>query len=165
MSNNIRFGFCDVTYNGITYNNLADKAVFQAIPTYTKMFGGSPKKTYYLLEEYTVSLTLSLNFESYETLKLSFPAFKDYQNGMYDAPNKVNEEGTLLTIHPRSYGSNKNFDITMFLAIVDPEMGFNRTFDKSLDKINVRFLGQPSKKINEDNTYFFIGDAMKAGVI
>ncbi|WP_163581112.1 hypothetical protein [Gracilibacillus saliphilus] len=159
------YGLCDVTYNGITYKNLASESTFNAEPTYEILKGGIGKK-FYFLTDYQVSLDIELNEENYDTLKLSNPALKDYNNGLYDKPTNVNPVGKLLTIHPVDAGHNKKYDITIFKAIIDPEKGFDRTFGKELDTIKVRFIGKPAKNINREifKSYFFIGDLDQAGV-
>lgn len=164
----IPFGLCDVIFDGVSLTNLADKAVFQAIPSYKKLHGGKGNTIKrYLLEDYKVSMTLSLTNESYETFKLTSPSLKDFSNGLYDNPSKVDISGKVLTIHPRFVGNIKDYDITLFSAIVDPEQSFVRTYDKNLDKFEIKFIGQPAKDINNEgfNSYFYIGDAEKAGVI
>lgn len=165
--NDIRIpvGLCDVTYNDVTYQSLASEAVFEVAPSYQTVKVGALGKMY-LLEDYEVSLTIALTEESYNTLKLSNPALKDYKGGLYDNPALVNQQGKRLIIHPVNAGNSKEYDITIFNAIIDPENGFTRTYQKGVDMINVRFIGQPGKSINENvfQSFYFIGDTAEAGV-
>lgn len=160
MNNEIHipFGLCDITYDGITHSNLADEAVFNVEPVYeTVRFGHFQKK--YFLTDYTVSLEIALTEENYQNLKLAFPALKDLNGGLYDDPTNVNLEGKQLTIHPVEADS-KEYDITVFSVIIDPEKPFTRTYSKEADMITVKFLGQPSRNFGTDNfkSFFYIGD-------
>ncbi|WP_373892772.1 hypothetical protein [Virgibacillus sp. CBA3643] len=161
----VPIGVCDVVFRGQTYFQLADAAVFEAMPTYETLSMGQFEKRH-ILSDYLVSLDLSLNDENYDTLKLAYPALKDYGAGLYDNPSMVNYEGEPLIIHPISMGDDKEYDITIFSAILDPEKGLTRTYAKGVDAISIRFLGQPSEKINGNKfkSYFFIGDTEGAGI-
>lgn len=167
MNDDIRvpLGVCDVTFQEQTYFQLADAAVFEAIPTYDNVRAGQFQKLY-MVTDYVVSLDLMLNDENYNTLKLSYPALQDYKNGLYDNPAKVNYHGEPLVIHPVEAGESKEYDITIFSAILDPEKGYTRTYSKGLDMVSIRFLGQPAKRFegNAFKSYFFIGDTDEAGV-
>ncbi|AIF45431.1 hypothetical protein [Virgibacillus sp. SK37] len=166
MSNlRIPVGLCDITYDGKTYSNLGSEALFETDKKYKKMNHGQ-QQIKYMLEEYVVSLTLSLSEENYETLKLADQSLKDYSGGLYDNPSKIDYDGKELIIHPVESGNDKTYDIVIFKAIVDPENPMIRTFSKGADTINIRFLGQPSKQIagNTFKSYYFIGDPVKAGV-
>ena len=166
----IPFGLCDVAYNGVTYTQLADEATFEAIPKYTKLQHGQFEKIP-MLEDYEVSLQLYLNEEKYETLLLSNPSLKllevnSVNLGLYDDPSSINLQGQPLTIHPVEAGSSKEYDITIFKAIVDYEQSYKRVFRRGIDTLSIRFIGQPSKQINGNvfKSYYFIGDVVRAGV-
>jgi len=161
----IPIGLCDVTYDGVTHTNLADEAMFEAKPTYQTLKGGQFNK-HYILEDYRVSFELYLSEESYDTLKLANPSLKEYNGGLYDNPSNVNQNGKQLVIHPSEAGESKDYDITIFSAIIDPKQPYSKTYKKGLDMVKVRFLGQPDKNINgnEFKSYYFIGDTVEAGV-
>jgi hypothetical protein len=161
----IPIGLCDVTYNGITHTALADEAIFEAKPKYSIVRKGQMEKIP-LLEDYDVSLQLYLHEETYETMKLANPSLHDYNGGLFDDPTKVNLIGKQLTIHPAEAGDSKEYDITLFSAILDYEQSYKRVFRKGIDTISIRFLGQPSKQINGNKfkSYYFIGDVVGAGV-
>ncbi|UNC92712.1 hypothetical protein [Candidatus Contubernalis alkaliaceticus] len=161
----IPIGLCKLIYGTQTLNNLADRAVFQAIPKYKQLFGGKGNTTQkYLLEKYDVSMIVSLTEENYDTLKLSIPYLETYEQGFYDNPNNPNMEGKPLIIHPSEAGETKEYDIVILDAILNPEKPFVRTYDKRVDKINVHFLGRPVMR-NDKLSYFFIGDWDSSGVL
>ncbi|MEB1806598.1 MAG: hypothetical protein LPK26_04695 [Bacillaceae bacterium] len=153
-------GLCEITYDGVKLSNLADKVVFEAIPKYQKLRAGKMVKRY-LLEDYNVSLTMSISNETYQTMKLANPALKDHEHGLYDNPSGVQRQGKQITIHPYHAGDSKEYDITIFSAIPDPEQPYVRTYDKKQDKVNIRFIGQPSKSFEGEDlfkSFYFIGD-------
>jgi hypothetical protein len=162
----IPIGLCEITYGDTVLKRFADKAQFQAIPTYKKMYKGFEDRAY-LLEAYEVSLTLSLTEETYQNLLLAIPHLQQYQEGYYDNPSKVDTMGKTLIIHPLQAGNSKEYDIVIFRAIPDPEQLFTRTYDKKQDSISVKFIGLPGKQINGEKfkSYFFIGDWQTSGVI
>lgn len=158
------YGLCKVTYDGEQLEYLADKVVFEARPKYQTLKVGKGEKRF-LLEDYEVSLTMSLSNEQYETLKLANPSLQDHEHGMYDNPSAVNKKGKKLTIHPYEAGESKEFDLTIFSAIVDPKQPYIRTYDKKMDKVRIRFLGQPARQMSDSKfkSYYFIGDVEKVG--
>jgi hypothetical protein len=133
------------------------------------MYGGSPKRIVgYLVADYQVSLNLSLHEETYENMKLAYPALQtDSYGGMYDNPSKINYTGQPLTIHPLESGDSKEYNITIISAIVDPEKLYKRVYGKEQDSLIIRFKGLPAKQFTGETfkSYFYIGDAVKAGVI
>ncbi len=159
----IPLGLCEVSYDGQQIKYLADKVVFEAKPKYQTMQAGQGKG--YILEDYEVSLTMSVSNELYETMKLANPSLIDHAHGMFDNPTEVNKKGKQLTIHPYEAGDSKKYDITIFSAIVDPKQPYIRAFDKKMDKVKIRFLGQPSKQMSDSKfkSYYFIGDVEKVG--
>jgi len=168
MINDIKipFGLCSITYDGVRLPSMADEGVFSAVPTYMKMFGGALNSTQdYILESYEVTFTVSINHESYESLKLHMQTLQSHEHGLYDNPSNVNTKGKRLVIHP--YGSDsKEFDICIWEAYISPETGFNRTFKKEADAFEITFIGKPAKNHTDNklmNSYFFIGDWEKAG--
>lgn len=157
--NNIALGLCDVIYDGKTYSQLASEAVFNAEPEYEVVNGGKLQK-FYILKDYHVSVEFSLHEESYETLKLANPSLESFgDGGLYDNPQRK-QEGKLLTLHPVSQGNDNHLDVNIFSAIVDPEKSFTRTYDKGVDELEVRFIGQPSKSFNKNEfeSFYYIGD-------
>jgi hypothetical protein len=162
------YGLCDITYDGKTYSNLADEAEFQVIPKYQKLkIGNGLGEFKYLLEDYYVSLSVVLTEENYETLKLANPSLQNYGGGFYDDPTRVNGEGKPLIIHPSNVDESiKDYDITIFRAVIDPESPYNRIFSKGIDKVRVNFIGKPYITLGNSKfkSYFFIGDTQKAGV-
>ncbi len=163
---NIPLGLCDITYDGVTHSNLASEAIFKAQPTYEVIPYGVMQKDY-ILTDYKVTLDFALSEESYQTLKLANASLVDDGNGMYDNPSRDDlTDGKPLIIHPVYLGENKEYDITIFSAYVDPEKSFERTYSKGLDMIEVRFIGQPAHQFDNNgfNSHFYIGDAEKAGV-
>ncbi|WP_339227840.1 hypothetical protein NSQ77_20000 [Oceanobacillus sp. FSL K6-2867] len=167
MTNEIRipFGACDVTYDGITLPTIADEAIFQAIPTYSPVYGGAGNTIQkYILESYEVTFTVLINHESYETLKLHSPILKNHVNGLYDDASNVDMTGKRLVVHPHGTDS-KEFDLCIWEAYISPENGFTRTFKKEADTFEIRFVGKPSNFLADINSYFFIGDWSKVGVI
>ncbi|MCR1833134.1 hypothetical protein NSA56_01820 [Oceanobacillus caeni] len=166
MEMNIPIGLCDITYDGQTHYNLASEAIFRAEPTYETIRFGALKKGH-LLTDYIVSFEFNLSEESYNTLKLSNASLVNYKGGMYDNPlRKLSIEGKPLTIHPVDYGNSKEYDITIFKAIIDPKKAFERVYSKGTEMINIRFLGQPAQQINRSgfNSFYYIGDTVKAGI-
>jgi hypothetical protein len=162
------FGLCEVTYDNTKLGIFADKAEFNAVPSYEKLFGGAGKsKTFYILKNYQVLLNLALQEETYENMKLAFPALQTDEYGMYDNPAKVDTTGKTLTIHPIESGDNLEYDITIFSAYIDPEKPYKRVYDKEKDSLIVRFKANPAKQFTGETfkSYFYIGDAVKAGVI
>jgi hypothetical protein len=169
MSEEIRipYGQCEITYGDTKLKYLAEAVEFNAVPEYEKYSYGQFQIAY-LLKNYTVTLDLELQEETYENMKLSFAGFKeDELGGMYDDPSNVDTTGKLLTIHPLESGNSKEFDLTIFRAIVDPEHTYKRVYGKEKDTISVRFIGLPTKPFGDGHfkSAFYIGDAEKAGVI
>lgn len=162
------FGLCDVTYGDTNLTTLqADAAVFEATPHYKKMYGGK-MEPFYLLQSYDVSFTLSLAEESYQNLTLAMPQLQAYSKGGYfDNPSRVDTSGMPLIIHPKVHGDDRYFDIVILRAIPDPENPFTKTYGKQADKYNVKFIGLPSKQVNDEkySSYFYIGDWQASGVI
>ncbi|MBU9714419.1 hypothetical protein [Evansella tamaricis] len=155
-------GLCQVTYDGVSLSPLAEKVVFEAIPKYQELKGGQ-MQTFYLFEDYKVMLTMSISNETYETMKLSNPGLQDHEHGLYDNPAKIERDGKQITIHPYDAGESKEYDITIFSAIPDPNIPFKKTYDKRQDKVRLRFIGQPSKSFDDNKlkSYYFIGDYEK----
>ncbi len=168
MIEDIKFsiGLCEVTYGDMTLTYLADKCVFSAIPKYQKVYGGKGKAIQkYLLDEYNVSLDLSLHEESYNNLKLAL-SHESNENGFYATPQNVDTTGKPLIIHPKQKGESKEHDIVVFRAIVDPEQEFIKVYDKKLDNLQLRFIGVPMDKGDSELLrYFYIGDWEAEGVI
>ena len=168
MTNDIRipFGACDITYGDVILPTMADEAVFQAIPSYSPLYGGAGNTIQkYILESYEVTFTVLINHESYETLKLHSPTLKNHVNGLYDNASDVDMTGKRLVIHPQGNGDSKEFDLCIWDAYVSPETGFTRTFKKEADTFEIKFVGKPTNLIDDGNSYFFIGDWEQAGVI
>jgi hypothetical protein len=165
---NIPFGLCQITYNDVILSAMGSEGTFYAIPKYQVLSSGvMGSKKNYILEEYYVGFEVSLEHESYETLKLHMPTLQNHKNGLYDSPNKVNTKGKRLVIHPYSAGASKDFDLCIWDAYIDPESVFKRTFDKQSDKFNVRFIANCVDKHIDPNlikSYFFMGDWSKVGV-
>lgn len=163
----LSIGICDITIDGNTYYNLGSDAIFTAQPTYETYRYGKMKKGYILLD-YFVALDFTLSHENYDILKMALPALRDFESGLYDNPSNINYEyGKQVIIHPVDLGESKEYDITLFNAIPDPEQEFEKIYGKGVNPISIRLLALPTKKFedNEFNSYFFIGDAEKAGVI
>lgn len=162
----IPIGLCEITFGGEEIRYLADKAEFNAIPSYDKFKAGYFEKVY-MLKDYAVTFEVSLAEESYKNIQMSAPFLKTGKFGLYDNPQHVNQQGKPLIIHPLDAGASKEYDIVIFNAIVDPENSYVRTYDKKQDSLSVRFLGLPSSTIGQGNfkSYFFIGDWEKEGVI
>lgn len=162
----IPIGLCQITYGGAEIKYLAEKADFNAIPTYVKVYKGFHEPSY-LLSDYKVSFSISLAEENYKNIQLSAPFLQSDGTGFYDNPGKVNGKGLPLIIHPYDSGDSKEYDILIFNAIPDPENPYKRTYDKTQDSISVSFIGLPSRKFsdNQFKSYFYIGDWEKAGVL
>lgn len=163
---NIPFGLCEITYDGSKLPMMADEGIFSAIPIYQKLFGGAlNSEVNYLLQSYQVSFTVTINEESYNSLKLHMPSLESHEHGLYDNPSNVNTKGKKLIIHP--YGADsREFDICIWNAYISPDTEFNRTFKKESDGFEVTFVGKPVKQHtdkNLENSYFFIGDWSKVG--
>ncbi|WP_391115990.1 hypothetical protein [Psychrobacillus sp. L3] len=161
----IPFGLCEITYDDMKLPAMADEGVFSAIPTYTKMFGGALNDVNgYILESYEVTFKVSVNDESYETLKL-MQTLETHEDGLYDDPSNFDIEGKRLIIHPFD-AVDKEFDICIWNAYISPETGFKRTYKKETDEFEIVFIGTRVKNKSNphmNNTYFFIGDWEKVG--
>jgi hypothetical protein len=162
----IPIGLCSIKFGNDSINYLADKAEFNAIPTYKKLKKGQFENCY-LLEDYSVTFSIFLSEESYKNIQLSSPFLQKASNGLYDNPNKVNLKGLPVIIHPLDSGDSKEYDIVIFNAIVDPENPYTRIYDKGMDRLNVKFIGLPGKSFNNQifKSYFYIGDWEQAGVL
>ncbi|MBS4207446.1 hypothetical protein [Bacillus sp. FJAT-50079] len=158
---NIPFGLCEITYDDIKLPAMASDGVFSAIPTYKPMFGGALAETQrYILESYEVTFTVSIEHQSYETLKMHMQTLKDHQHGLYDDASNVNMEGKRLIVHPKGTDS-KEYDLCILEAYISPEEGFKRTFKKEKDMFEITFIGKMAKNHVDGsliNSYFFIGD-------
>lgn len=169
MKNEIRipFGLCEITYDGVRLPAMADEGIFSAVPTYKKILGGALGSVQgYILESYDVTFTVSVNDESYDTLKMMH-RLKEHEHGLYDDPSHVDISGKQLIIHP--FGAkSKEFDICIWNAFISPETGFNRTFKKEVDGFEIVFIGKAEEQIFDDKlkkSYFFIGDWEKAAEV
>lgn len=173
----IPIGNCEISYNGMKLNRFADSAKFEAIPKYKVTSGGALQgERLYILEEYNVSVIVSLAYESYDTLKMAMPLLKEYHDGLLQSNHSAStmfENGRArkdipLIIHPIDAGDSKEFDICIFRAIIDPENKYTRTYDiRKQDKIDVKFIGLPARQYKDEinKSYFYIGDWEKAGVL
>lgn len=165
MSNiHVPFGLCEIIYDGVKLPSMADEGIFSAKPTYRTLFSGRGNATKsYMLESYDVTFTVPLDDESYNTLQM-LSTLQQHNDGFYDNSSKVDTEGKRLVIHPHGV-DGREFDICIWNAYISPETGFDRIYKKEVDSFEVKFIGQPSyhadSKLN--NSYFFIGDWMKAG--
>lgn len=163
----IPFGLCEITYDGVKLPAMASEGIFSAVPTYMKMFGGALNNTRgYMLESYDVTFTVSINDESYNSLKLHMQTLQSHEHGLFDNPSKVNMKGNNLVIHPYGNGNSKEFDICIWDAYISPEVEFNRTFKKEVDEFQVIFIGKSVESHTDSklvNSYFFIGDWSEAG--
>ncbi|WP_286231315.1 hypothetical protein [Neobacillus mesonae] len=165
---NIPFGLCKITYGGTVLPSIGSAGEFKAIPKYEVPTSGALNhKKHYILTEYNVIFEVSLENESYETLKLHMPTLQSHEYGLFDSPSNVNTTGKRLIIHPYTAGESKEFDLCIWDAYLDPETEFNRKYDKVTNKFNVRFIAnrfENSVDTRLANSYFFIGDWSKVGV-
>jgi hypothetical protein len=163
------YGLCDVTWNTHNFNQykLSGEVTFNAIPKYQKIFGGKGNTVKgYLLESYDVNLSLSIDSETYNTLKLAIPHFDETVNGFYDNPSNVNMVGSPLVVHPYRSGVSKEYDITILSAYLDPEQPYERVYDKRKSTIELKFIGQPVERdYGQIQSYFFIGDWEAEGIL
>lgn len=166
---NIPYGLCKITFGDTILPAMGSEGIFQATPKYRILNGGAVgNKKNYLLEDYRVSFEVSLEHESYQTLKMHMQTLQEHEHGLFDAPHKVNTNGKILIIHPHAAGESQAFDLCIWDAYLDPETEFKRTFDKEVDKFNVRFIGNRVERHNDYklvNSYFFIGDWSKVGAV
>lgn len=163
--NHIPIGLCDITINGETYYSLGDDAYFRVQPAYETYRYGKMQKGY-ILSDYVVSFEFSLDQINYDVLKMAM-SLQEYENGFYDDPSAINfEHGKQVIIHPVDLGDNKDYDITLFSAIVDPEQELEKVYSKSVNPIRIRLIALPHKSFKDSNfnSHYFIGDAEKAGV-
>lgn len=162
------FGLCDITYGDMQMSTLADAVTFEAVPIYTKLYGGQGEK-FFMFGDYEVSLNVYLAEESLQNLTLAIPHLQPYANGgFYDNPLKVDRTGKPLIIHPRIHGEDREFDLVIMRAIVDPENPFQKVYGKDADKYHVRFIGLPSKQLDDESkykSYFYFGDWQASGVL
>ncbi|WP_416147896.1 hypothetical protein ACM26V_16835 [Salipaludibacillus sp. HK11] len=161
---NIPFGLCSITYGDMQLPFIADEAVFTAIPIYQNMFGGVLNATQnYILIDYQVSFTVSIDSESYNTLKLHMPTLQKHKHGLYDSASNVDMTGKQLVIHPK-INDTRDYDICIWEAYISPKTEFKRTFKKDADKFEITFKGKRVNDHNDPNlieSYFFIGDWLK----
>lgn len=164
--NYVPIGLCDITIDGETYYSLGDDAYFRVQPTYETYRYGKMQKGY-ILTDYVVSFEFSLEQVNYDVLKMAM-SVHEYGNGLYDDPSSINfQEGKQVIIHPVDLGNNKDYDITLFSAIVDPEQEFEKVYGRGVNPISIRLIALPHRSFNGSNfnSFYFIGDAEKAGVI
>jgi hypothetical protein len=167
MNFNIPFGLCEITFGDITLPSMGSEGTFSAIPKYKKIFGGRlNSETKYLLEQYDVTFEVSFEQESIELLQLYMPSLRSDENGLYDKPSSLNLETNKLVIHPYT-ATNKETDICIWNAYIDPETGFQKKYGKDTNKYKVKFIGKIVKTHTDSNiinSFFYIGDWSKVGV-
>lgn len=168
MNDNIflPIGLCDIKYGNQTIFQGSD-ATFSAVPKYAiASYGHGLSDKRYFLGSYTVSFEVSVERETYETLCFSIPNIKKHEHGFFDNPSKVDTQGKRLVIHPYHAGENREYDICIWEAYIDPEMEVRRVFGKRVNSMPIRFLAKRVKEHKDrhiTDSYFFIGDWSKVG--
>jgi hypothetical protein len=164
---NLSVGLCEVTFGNTILPSMGSEGTFQAIPTYSKVYGGRNQIKKYLLEKFDVSFEVSFDKESIEMMKIYMPTLISYENGLYDNPQNVSLSKNQLVIHPYTANTSKQYDICIWNAYIDPETGFQRVYGKETNKYKVKFIGKAVKSHTDTNivdSYFYIGDWSKVGV-
>lgn len=173
---NIDMGLCEIRYGDTIFPSMASDGVFQVIPKYKIVKGGIYNEIQgYLLEEYEVSFEASFNHDVREMMQFYLPQMKDHNpeeapyvtHGLLDDPSKIKINPQQLIIHPYK-ATNRESDICIWNAFIDPETSYKKVFGKEVNKFNVRFIGKRILNHIDSSmigSYFYMGDWMQVSMI
>lgn len=150
------FGLADITWGGVKIPTLADKSTLTIAPEYIDInsyeMGGVVDK---LAKSYKVTLEVVFQEETPEIISMCIPL----NNGQDSAVGEsLRAKAKELVIHPRKYGDDKSYDVTVFKAISTGS--YERVYGLEQGQIKVTFEGlvRDNAEAGKPGNYFRIGE-------
>lgn len=154
------FGMADITWGESPIPVQGDAAVLNITPEFIDItsyeLGGVQDK---ICKSWNITLEVVFEEETAEIFQMALPLTADSQQNYQDAAlgESLRAKAKELVIHPRSAGSSKDFDITIFKAA--PSGTLERRYGLEQGKVAVTFTAmlKDGAEAGSPGNYFKIG--------